>query len=55
MAVYGFKQIKSLLNEKALYLCRADHLQNLSEGTYSRRQIIEMEKWFKEIDEPHMI
>jgi hypothetical protein len=46
-----------LLNEKALYLCRADRLQKQDrfEGTYSRRQILAMEDWFKKIDEPHMI
>lgn len=48
-------KFQSLLNENALYLCRADRLQDRFEGTYSRRQIIEMENWFKEIDEPHMI
>ena len=48
-------KFQSLLNEKALYLCRADRLQDRFEGTYSRRQIIEMEDWFKKIDEPHMI
>jgi len=48
-------KFQSLLNEKALYLCRADRLQDRFEGTYSRRQIIEMENWFKKIDEPHMI
>ena len=48
-------KFQALLNEKALYLCRADHLQDRFEGTYSHHQIIEMEKWFKEIDEPHMI
>jgi hypothetical protein len=48
-------KFQSLLNEKALYLCRADRLQDRFEGTYSRRQIIEMENWFKKIDEPYMI
>ena len=48
-------KFQSLLNEKALYLCRADRLQDRFEGTYSRHQIIEMEKWFKDVDESHMI
>ncbi len=48
-------KFQSLLNEKAIYLCRADRLQDRFEGTYSRRQIKTMEDWFKKIDEPHMI
>lgn len=44
----------SLLNEKALYLCRADRLQDRFEGTYSRYQILEMEDWFTKIGESHM-
>ena len=52
MDLYKFM---SLLKEKALYLCRADRLQDRFEGSYSRRQIISMEDWFKKIDEPHMI
>ncbi len=49
------KKFESLINERALYLCRADLLEERFEGTYSRRQIIEMEKWFKAIGESHMI
>lgn len=45
----------SLLNEKALYLCRADRLQDRFEGTYSRRQIVGMNDWFSSINESHMI
>ena len=48
-------KFQSLLNEKALYLCRADRLQDRFEGTYSRRQILEMEDWFKIIGESYMI
>jgi len=48
-------KFQSLLNAKALYLCRADRLQDRFEGTYSLRQIIEMENWFKKINEQHMI
>jgi len=44
----------SLLKDKAIYLCRADHLQDRFEGTYSRHQILGMKNWFKEIDEPRM-
>jgi hypothetical protein len=47
-------KFQSLLKEKALYLCRADRLQDRFEGTYSCRQIIGMQNWFKEIDEPHI-
>ena len=47
-------KFQSLLNEKALYLCRADRLQDRFEGTYSRQQILEMEDWFKKIGEPNM-
>jgi hypothetical protein len=47
-------KFQSLLNEKALYLCRADRLQDRFEGTYSRHQILEMEDWFKKIGEPYM-
>jgi hypothetical protein len=48
-------KFESLLKEKALYLCRADRLQERFEGAYSRRQIIEMEDWFKKIDVPNMV
>lgn len=44
----------SLLNEKALYLCRADRLQDRFEGTYSRHQILEMKDYFTKIGESHM-
>lgn len=44
----------SLLNDKALYLCRADRLQDRFEGTYSRKQILEMKDWFTKIGEPQM-
>ena len=47
-------KFQSLLNEKALYLCRADRLQDRFEGTYSRQQILEMEDWFKKIGEQNM-
>ena len=50
-----FYKFQSILKEKALYLCRADRIEDRFEGSYSRRQIIEMEDWFKKIDEPHMI
>ena len=36
-------KFQSLLKEKVLYLCRADLLQDRFEGTYSRRQIMQME------------
>lgn len=48
-------KFQSLLNEKALYLCRADRLQDRFEGTYSRHQILVMEDWFNKIDESYMI
>ena len=48
-------KFQSLLNEKALYLCRADRLQDWFEGTYSRHQILEMEDWFEKIDESYMV
>ena len=44
----------SLLDKKSLYLCRADLLQDRFEGTYSRRQIFEMEDWFKSIGKPDL-
>ena len=50
-----YYKFQSLLEEKALHLCRADRLEDRFEGTYSRRQILLMEDWFKKIDEPHMI
>lgn len=48
-------KFQSLLQEKAIYLCRADHLQDCFEGTYSRNQINNMNEWFKDIGEPEMI
>jgi len=48
-------KFQSLLNEKALYLCGADRLQDRFEGTYSRHQILEMADWFKKKGDPYMI
>jgi hypothetical protein len=48
-------KFQSLLNEKALYLCRADRLQDRFEGTCSRRQILKEEDWLKKIGESYMI
>ncbi|MFZ4440190.1 MAG: hypothetical protein ACOYOS_17320 [Syntrophales bacterium] len=45
----------SLLDVNALYLCRADRLQDRFEGTYSRHQILMNEDWFSKINESHMI
>lgn len=47
-------KFNSLLRKKALYLCRADRLQDRFEGTYSRHQISAMEDWFKKTDESYM-
>ena len=49
-----FAKFNSLLKEKALYLCRADRLQDRFEGTYSRHQVIAMEDWFDKINENYM-
>ena len=49
------EKFHSLLKESALYLCRADRLEERFEGTYSRRQIMEMEKWFRAIGKDHLI
>ena len=38
-------KFQSLLNEKALYLCRADRLEDRFEGSYSRQQILDSEDW----------
>lgn len=46
MDMYKFQ---SLLETRALYLCRADLLQDRFEGTYSRHQILTMEDWFRKI------
>jgi hypothetical protein len=48
-------KFQSLLDQNALYLCRADLLQDRFEGTYSRHQILLNEDWFRKIDECHMI
>lgn len=47
-------KFNSLLKEKALYLCRADRLQDRFEGTYSRHQISAMEDWYEKNDESYM-
>ncbi|MEI6609267.1 MAG: hypothetical protein WCO53_05915, partial [Deltaproteobacteria bacterium] len=52
MDLYKFQ---SLLDKNALYLCRADILQDRFEGTYSLHQILLNEDWFRKIDESHMI
>ena len=41
-------KFKYLLNEKKLYLCRIDKLQDKFEGTYSRQQIKEDNEWLRE-------
>ena len=48
-------KFQSLLNEKALYLCRADRLQDRFEGSYSRHQILESEDWLTKIDHSQVI
>ena len=40
-------KFESLLRQSALYLCRADRLQDRFEGTYSRQQLIDMDNWLK--------
>lgn len=49
------EKFQSLLRERALYLCRADLLEDRFEGTYSRRQIVEMENRFRAIGKAHLI
>lgn len=46
MDMYKFK---SLLENKALHLCRADLLQERFEGIYSRQQILGMNDWLIKI------
>lgn len=46
MDMYKFQ---SLLEDKKLYLCRADLLQERFEGTYSRQQITGMDDWLTNI------
>ena len=36
-----------LVEKRALYLCRADKLQDRYEGRYSRQQITDMSAWLK--------
>lgn len=43
----------SILENQALYLCRADKLERF-EGTYSRQQILEMEDWFTLLQVPEL-
>jgi hypothetical protein len=47
-----FWKFVSLIQKRAIYLCRGDNLQDKFEGTYSNRQIHSMNEWFKDIDEP---
>jgi hypothetical protein len=42
-----FLKFESLLRDKALYLCRADRLQDRFEGTYSRKQLLDMDDWLE--------
>ena len=42
-------KFESLIQKRAIYLCRGDKLQDRFEGTYSKRQIQSMNKWFKDI------
>lgn len=48
-------KFQSLLEEKALYLCRADLLEDRFEGTYSRHQILAMEEFYTKIGESDVI
>ena len=50
-----FGKFLALLQKRAIYLCRGDHLQDRFEGTYSNRQIKSMNDLFKKINEPEMI
>jgi hypothetical protein len=45
-------KFESLIEKRAIYLCRGDKLQDRFEGTYSKRQIQSMNGWFKNIGEP---
>jgi hypothetical protein len=38
-------KFESLLVKSALYLCRADRLQDIFEGRYSRQQLLEINTW----------
>ncbi|MDX1250857.1 MAG: hypothetical protein IDH49_01115 [Gammaproteobacteria bacterium] len=42
-------KFESLLNTRSLYLCRADRLEDRFEGTYSRRQLVDMEQWIEKV------
>jgi len=50
-----FWKFESLLTNKALYLCRGDKLQDRFEGTYSRQQIVDMNKWLEAKRYAHLI
>lgn len=41
-------KFKKLIEEGKLYLCRADKLQDKFEGTYSRVQLLEMNRWLED-------
>lgn len=43
----SLEKFQSLLDQEALYLCRADRLQDKFEGTYSLEQITDMDSWLK--------
>ena len=50
-----FWKFESLLNTKALYLCRADKQYDRFEGRYSSQQIFEMNKWLEAKGYPELV
>ena len=50
-----FLKFESLLRESALYLCRADFLQDRFEGSYSRQQLLDMDAWLESLGYPEII
>ena len=38
-------KFEELIKKQKLYLCRADRLQDIFEGTYSREQLLDMDQW----------
>ncbi len=44
-----------LISQQRLYLCRGDKLQDRFEGTYSRQQLLDDDKWLDEIGYGHLI
>ena len=44
-----------LIKQRRIYLCRGDNLQDQHEGTFSRQQLMDQDRWLEKIGCNHLI